>query len=270
MKGEILPKYRTTNIDGEWGGISDIWKFNPWRAPGTAPVFDPCGMAGGTWSEAFNAGAYNTTKFAKQGDLGSKVLPKRPMGVVWKRGGEAAVRWELTAPHGGGYQFRLCPANEPLTEECFQKHPLEFANPTQHMLRYSDPSKDHAINATLVTEGGGVGWMLHPLPYVTDIPCDYVTPPGKHCSFPCKRCGAPWYAADGACPTDCAKAHPELPKNIPYGKAIPSPAVGSRFSVEDILKVPADIPAGEYVVGYRWDCEATSQVWSTCADITIE
>ena len=27
--------------------------------------------------------------------------------------------------------------------------------------------------------------------------------------------------------------------------------------------------AGEYVLGWRWDCEMSSQVWSSCADITI-
>ena len=27
----------------------------------------------------------------------------------------------------GGYQYRLCPATEDLTEECSQKYPLEFA-----------------------------------------------------------------------------------------------------------------------------------------------
>lgn len=57
----------------------DIFKFNPWRAPGRAPVFDPCGKAGVSDHQAFNAGAYNTTEFAKQGDLGSKVLPARPV-----------------------------------------------------------------------------------------------------------------------------------------------------------------------------------------------
>ena len=34
-------------------------------------------MAGGRRTEAFNAAAYNTTKFAKMGDLGSKVLKPR-------------------------------------------------------------------------------------------------------------------------------------------------------------------------------------------------
>ena len=54
--------------------------------------------------QVFNAGAYKTTKFAKQGDLGTKVLEPRPSGTVWKRGEQVKPRWELTAAHGGGYQ----------------------------------------------------------------------------------------------------------------------------------------------------------------------
>ena len=47
--------------------------------------------------------------------------------------------------------------------------------------------------------------------------------------------------------------------------------VASRtYAVEDGLHVPAGITPGEYVLGYRWDAEMTSQVWSSCADITIE
>jgi hypothetical protein len=61
-------------------------------------------MAGGTFKEAFNAGAYLTTKFAKQGDLGSKVLKYRPSGTVWERGSVVSARWQQTAAHGGGYQ----------------------------------------------------------------------------------------------------------------------------------------------------------------------
>ena len=36
----------------------------------------------------------------------------------------------------------------------------------------------------------------------------------------------------------------------------------------DVLEVPA-LPAGEYVLGWRWDCEATAQVWSNCADVEL-
>lgn len=92
--------------------------------------------------------------------MGSMVLPKRPTGTAWKRGTVASARWELTAPHGGGYQYRLCPADAELTEACFQKTPLEFAHPTYHNVRYSNAAMDEQIPATLVTEGGGVGWMV--------------------------------------------------------------------------------------------------------------
>jgi len=29
------------------------------------------------------------------------------------------------------------------------------------------------------------------------------------------------------------------------------------------------MPAGDYVVGFRWDCEETAQVWNSCAEITV-
>ena len=35
------------------------------------------------------------------------------------------------------------------------------------------------------------------------------------------------------------------------------------------VKVPTDLPPGKYVLGFRYDCEMTSQVWSSCADIQI-
>ena len=41
-------------------------------------------MAGGNTFEVFNAGAYNDTVNAKQGDLGTKVLKPRPSGTVCK------------------------------------------------------------------------------------------------------------------------------------------------------------------------------------------
>jgi len=40
------------------------------------------------------------------------------------------------------------------------------------------------------------------------------------------------------------------------------------FELVDMLVVP-DVPAGEYSVSWRWDCEQTPQVWNSCADITI-
>ena len=148
--------------------MADFTKYNPWRAPGRAPVFDACGMAGGSTVEVFNAGAYNTTVYASQGDLGSRVLPKRPSGTVWKRGETAVTRWQNTAEHGGGYQYRLCPSHEALTEACFQRLPLEFATPNKHTVVFADPNKTREINATVVPGAvtGTGDWMMNPLPCV--------------------------------------------------------------------------------------------------------
>jgi hypothetical protein len=273
----LLKEYWTGDPTWKENTTYDIFKFNPWRAPGKAPVFDPCGMAGGHLpgppKTEWNAGAFNTTKFAKMGDLGSQVLKPRPSGTVWRKGGTARTRWELTANHGGGYIFRLCKASEPLTEECFQRTPLKWATST-HKLIFSDPQKDHMINATDVTHGGGIGWRLNPFPNVRRDPCDYnVTEkdgPGHHCDWMhCPGCGAPLYAADESCPDICSKHYPGTPDGRNPTSPFPNPPGPPSNTIEDSVVVPADIPAGEYVLGWRWDCDHSSQVWSTCADITI-
>ena len=57
----------------------------------------------------------------------------------------AYARQQSTAPHGGGYIYRLCPLNDSLTEDCFNRIPLEFATPEKHTLRFKDPKKDHDV-----------------------------------------------------------------------------------------------------------------------------
>ena len=42
-------------------------------------------------------------------------------------------RWGIRFNHGGGYQYRLCPASEPLTEACFVNNPLEFNRSAQQL-----------------------------------------------------------------------------------------------------------------------------------------
>jgi hypothetical protein len=46
-------------------------RFNPWRAPGTAPVVDPCGQAGGKFPQTKVGGdsVFYTTPLAKMGDM---------------------------------------------------------------------------------------------------------------------------------------------------------------------------------------------------------
>ena len=42
-----------------------------------------------------------------------------------------------------------------------------------------------------------------------------------------------------------------------------------RGQMEDNVKVPADIPGGDYVLSWRWDAEASPQIWSGCANVFI-
>lgn len=98
------PELRTMNRWAVAGSINDSYRFHPWRAPGTAPVADACGRAGGALKPGPGEAVFATTKYAKIGDLGSKVLPKTPSGVMWKTGTEAKVSWGIRFNHGGGYQ----------------------------------------------------------------------------------------------------------------------------------------------------------------------
>ena len=124
------PHLRSVNRNATAGTALDIYKHNPWRAPGNAPVADPCGLAGGTpWGDDVSEwGEYASTTHAKHGDSGSKVLKKNAtLGIsTWTIGQEVEVIWQITANHGGGYQYRLCPADRELTEECFRETPLGF------------------------------------------------------------------------------------------------------------------------------------------------
>jgi len=42
-----------------------------------------------------------------------------------------------------------------------------------------------------------------------------------------------------------------------------------NVEVVDTLALPADLPHGEWVLGWRWDCEESNQVWASCSDVTI-
>ena len=55
-------------------------QHNPWRAPGSAPVMDACGLAGGSYSRenGTEAGDYVKTEFAQHGDVGTQVLKPIP------------------------------------------------------------------------------------------------------------------------------------------------------------------------------------------------
>jgi len=261
------PQLRTVNRRAEAGSVYDIYKHNPWRAPGSAPVADACGLAGGArcGHNISEWGDYVNTTFAHHGDVGTKVLHELPTSAVWTLGGEAEVVWQSSANHGGGYQYRLCPAWEPLTEACFQRHALEFVRDKQ-ALAFSNgtrlPIKGTFVDVGTLPEGSS--WAMNPIPpreLGSDASPDYQ----------CKPC-------PGTLGSDCTSCdNNHMPKFPPPCDETGKPGLcsGQGYSrwgavaTVDVVKVPAKLPLGKYVLGWRLDCEATAQVWSNCADITV-
>ena len=41
------------------------------------------------------------------------------------------------------------------------------------------------------------------------------------------------------------------------------------WNIMDEVEVPKDLIPGDYVLSFRWDCEATPQIWNSCANIKI-
>lgn len=272
----------------------DIYRHNPWRAPGNAPIADACGLAGGTpWSSnAPEEGQYFNTTHAHHGMKGTD-LPPMDTGVVWKAGGEAEVVMAVKFNHGGGYAYRLCPAEEPLTEACFQRNHLEFVQEKQALLFRNGSRLSISDYSVFVSEGTspeGSTWTRIPIPSgglgprcSCNMDNDY-HPGDFKCG--CKMgeqtdsCTSPGNCSSGAClpcpetaGSDCSRcANP--PPLMPWGRTMFAPpcdakCMSERPSVLDVVRVPTVKP-GKYVLGFRYDCDATAQVWSNCADITIE
>jgi hypothetical protein len=79
----------------------------PWRAPGSAPLTGgPCGTIG--WDGAVG----RNVSITKGVDL-----PRNTQPPVWRMGGVEKVAWGLAVNHGGGYSYRLCKADQQLTEQ---------------------------------------------------------------------------------------------------------------------------------------------------------
>jgi len=240
------PKYRTVNRNATCGADDDWYYYSPWRAPGSAPVFDSCGMAGGHRPpDGGFGGIYVNTTHAKLGDKGTEVLPPyHDAGVVWGPGATVEVSWTIEANHGGGYQYRLCPAGETLDEECFRRTPLEFVG--KQSLRWGGVNGTQIwFDGTYLSEGTtpeGSTWVTNPIPRN-----DYAQT-GAGFTPPCKD-PIPVSACQGM--TDGRSAVPNL-------------------EIVDYVKIPEDLKEGNYVLGWRWDCEESNQIWQSCSDVAIK
>ena len=107
---------------------------------------------------------YHSTVHAPLGMRGS-ALPRRPTGTMWAAGSSVEVGWTVKASHGGGYSYRLCPADHTLDEECFQRTPLRFVG--RQSFRWGGAGgRQSWFNGTYVSEGtvpAGSMWSKFPV-----------------------------------------------------------------------------------------------------------
>ena len=43
----------------------------------------------------------------------------------------------------------------------------------------------------------------------------------------------------------------------------------SNLMIYFTIQIPASLTPGKYVLGWRWDCEESTQIWSSCSDVII-
>ena len=110
----------TLNLDAVEGSEEDAYRYNPWRAPGRAPVVDPCGQAGGEYGFQKLGGdsVFHNTSIATKGMRGSH-LPPTPLAnrTRWVAGTYVEVAWGLRYNHGGGYSYRSVGATQTRASE---------------------------------------------------------------------------------------------------------------------------------------------------------
>jgi len=237
-------------------GNYDWTKTNPWRAPGSAPVYSPCGVAGGNPDGCPVGGDEGDCPGGGfgYGPAAEDVLFEDVVTTEWKLGGTAEVGWGIIANHGGGYSYRLCktPEEGVVTEECFQQMPLQFAGDMQWVQYGEDGEKvEFLANRTTVgTFPPGSQWTKDPIPA-------------------CGSLDGGWYEGAG-CTESGTQFPPPAPGLAGYGENYLAPGEPEfKFTIMDKVQVPSDIIPGDYVLSFRWDCEQTSQIWNACANIKI-
>jgi len=76
-----------------------------------------------------------------------------------------------------------------------------------------------------------------------------------------------WLWCDAPPKAKPAHIHPSL-GDSPHDEPCRNNAA-IKMNIVDHIQVP-DLEAGDYVLSWRWDSEATNQIWQNCGDVTIE
>ena len=152
------------------------------------------------------------------------------------------------ANHGGGYGYRLAPADAPLTEETFRRLPLDMVG--KSMLRWDgDRRTQLEFDAARVSHGttpAGSMWAKNPVPsgiWNREGPgFDPLCVESAACKAYYSGLGD---AKQGMCRcSGWSNGGPLLP----------------NLEIVDNLQIPAGLAPGRYVLQWRWDCEESDQV----------
>jgi len=206
----------------------------PWHAPGTAPVFGPCGTLGAIPLGCNGDGKGNfgdcctdhCDSFALGKNMEEYEWPDAPV-TEWKAGSSQEVGWYVGANHAGGYSYRICKMPQGgithLTEECFKNGHLDFIGNQQWVQYAKDKKSGHRteLRAKQTAEG----------------------------TYPE---GSMW------------RANQLIPR-----KEVNGDVDYSHGHIYDKIQVPGDLEPGEYVVSFRWDSKCSPQVWGSCATVRI-
>lgn len=146
---------------------------------------------------------------------------------------------------------------------------------------------------TFVKEGTlpeGSTWALMPMPPTLLGPCCLKgtndTDSTPHKCMPGDGAVGGGTCAGGKCSpcpgtpgSDCSRCdqvNTVLPGRYKNGLDFPPPCPGCEgvdwngYAVKDVVKIPANLKPGKYILGFRYDCEATAQVWSNCGASLVQ
>jgi len=238
---------------------------HPWMSPGSAPVVSGCGASGGnpdglvgTTDLIANQGGWSYGPLAED----FYMAPGFPDVVTteWKAGSVEEASWWFFANHGGGYSYRLCKVPEEgmvgLTEECFKRGQLDFFGDKQ-WVQYEKDGEKTEIEALRTREGTfpeGSQWTRSPVPT-----CNYDEETGPD--------GETFILFPPDTPGCSSGSQFESP--LPH---IDTCGIGTVLlppHIIDQLVVPEDLTPGDYVLSFRWDCEQTDQIYTSCANIRM-
>eukprot|EP00111_Clytia_hemisphaerica_P006043 TCONS_00017484-protein len=172
-------------------GFEKTLLHHPWRAPGSAPVFSPCGAAGGNPNGCLGGPQCGNDQGGYPfGPKAEEFQFKHDIHVTnWTLGDHVEVAWGIRANHGGGYSYRLCKmpneGRRSLTEECFQQTPLRFVG-DKHWVQFGEGRSTRYEFPAVRTDKGtfppGSQWTKNPIPA-----CDGIHGGRTYPNPPCKK-----------------------------------------------------------------------------------